>query len=131
MHEDVWSKWRVSEKPNNWKIMTKVEHTKRTAEYVALLEKENPRGMRKTKVQDSDLPAIERPAIARPAALPMDLEIVPAYTCNEITQEPKGKRKRNRRKDKSVQHTDAIETNTSHTAAGAAGDDEPSSKRRG
>lgn len=32
-----WAKWR---KPGFWKVMTKIEHTERTNEYVALLEKE-------------------------------------------------------------------------------------------
>jgi hypothetical protein len=49
MHEDAWSKWRAAEKPDGWKIMTKVEHTKRTAEYIALLEKRNPKSIRKPK----------------------------------------------------------------------------------
>jgi hypothetical protein len=129
MHEDIWSKWRASQKPDNWKIMTKVDHTHRTAEYMALLKKENPGGMRWTTPKDSDLPAIEWPAIARPAALPMDVEIVPEYT--ESTQEPKGKRKRNRRKDRSVQQLDIADTDTTRSATKAAGDDGPNSKRRG
>ncbi|KAJ4297502.1 hypothetical protein N0V90_005394 [Kalmusia sp. IMI 367209] len=37
-HEDPWNKWRAAEKPENWKVMTKVEHTKRTEEYAALVE---------------------------------------------------------------------------------------------
>jgi hypothetical protein len=37
MQEDVWKKWRAAEKPEDWKIMTKVEHTKRTKEYLDLL----------------------------------------------------------------------------------------------
>jgi hypothetical protein len=37
MHEDAWRKWRVAEKPVDWKIMTKAEHTKRTNEYLNLL----------------------------------------------------------------------------------------------
>jgi hypothetical protein len=49
MHEDVWKKWRAAEKPEDWKIMTKVEHTKRTNEYLDLLkfsraEKKRKRG---------------------------------------------------------------------------------------
>lgn len=36
MHEDQWKKWRANEKPENWRIMTKVENLKRTEEYVAL-----------------------------------------------------------------------------------------------
>jgi hypothetical protein len=129
MHEDVWTKWRATQKPENWKIMTKVDHTERTAEYVALLQKENPGGMRRTVPKETDLPAIERPAIARPAALPMDAKIVPEYT--ESVQEPKGKRKRNRRKDRFTQQASVDDTDTIRPAADTAGDSEPHSKRRG
>lgn len=38
--EDMWAKWRAGGKPEWWKIMTKMEHTKRTNEYVELLKKE-------------------------------------------------------------------------------------------
>lgn len=38
LHEDQWRKWRAAEKPDDWRIMTKVENLKRTAEYVALKE---------------------------------------------------------------------------------------------
>ena len=119
MHDDIWTKWRAAEKPENWKVMTKVDHTKRTAEYVALLEKQNPNGMRKTKNDPSNLPEIERPA-----ALPMNMEIVPA----EYLEKPKDKRKRKKRKNtKSGLDTDNAEANI---AAEEAEDDEPSSKRR-
>lgn len=36
MHEDQWRKWRASENPENWRVMTKVENLRRTEEYVAL-----------------------------------------------------------------------------------------------
>ncbi|KAF2639199.1 hypothetical protein P280DRAFT_56021 [Massarina eburnea CBS 473.64] len=36
-HEDVWKKWRDAGMPEDWKILTKVEHKKRTEEYVELL----------------------------------------------------------------------------------------------
>lgn len=91
MHDNVWSKWREAEKPHGWKIMTKVEHTKRTAEYVALLKHQNPRGMRKTMIQELDLPPIARPAI-----LSMDTAIVPDYS--EAMGKPVGGRKRKRKK---------------------------------
>jgi hypothetical protein len=124
MHEDAWSKWRAAEKPDDWKTMTKVEHTKRTAEYIALLEKRNPKSMRKTKPDD-----IVLPAIARPAALALNVEIVPGYT--ETTERPKTKRKRNRRKgDKEENRAENIEANGDHTVTDAAQDDEPRSKRR-
>ncbi|KAI0585858.1 hypothetical protein TUN199_04762 [Pyrenophora tritici-repentis] len=114
MHEDIWQKWRDLDKPEDWKIMTKVEHTRRTAEYVALLEKENPGGMRKKKVDDSELPPI-----ARPAVLPVAAD----------EQQDQVKKKRKRRKPnksgKSVADTEA-DTNTVEDA-----DDEPSNKRRG
>ncbi|PVI07231.1 hypothetical protein DM02DRAFT_513272 [Periconia macrospinosa] len=41
LHKDVWFKWRETGKPEDWKIMTKVEHTKRTEEYLELLKKNN------------------------------------------------------------------------------------------
>jgi len=125
MHGDVWSKWRAAEKPDNWKIMTKVEHTKRTAEYLALLEKQNPKGKPKPKINEATISAI-----ARPAALAMNVEVVPDY--KEATAQPKAKRKRNRRKgDKADQSTDHLEANDTSTAAEVAEDDEPKSKRRG
>jgi hypothetical protein len=133
-HQDTWQKWRAAGKPDNWKILTKVEHTKRTAEYVAMLEKENPRGMRKVKLNQDTVPAIERPAIARPAALAMDVEIVPDFT--KTLEKHKGKRKRNRRKgDKPAHKIDHLETDTSTNAPEAANndddhDDEPNSKRQ-
>lgn len=124
MQENIWSTWRAAGKPDNWKIMTKVEHTKRTAEYLALLQKQNPRGMRKVKVDDVALPAI-----ARPAALALNVEIVPDYTV--VTERPKNKRKRNRRKgDKEDRRNERVEANSSNTAIEATQEDEPSSKRR-
>jgi hypothetical protein len=116
MHEDVWNKWREAEKPENWKIMTKVEHTKRTAEYVALLEKENPRGMSRTKIDNSKLPAIARPAVLPPAA-----QAVPENLGNEGQQ---GKKKRKRRKP------NKSNLNRGDADAEDAGN-EPSTKRRG
>ncbi|KAF1851736.1 uncharacterized protein K460DRAFT_362481 [Cucurbitaria berberidis CBS 394.84] len=119
IHDDIWSKWRAAEKPENWKIMTKVEHSKRTAEYVALLEKQNIKGMRKSQLDDSKLPAI-----ARPAVFPIDVEIVPT----EYLAAPKDKRKRRKRKGaKSSLPTNNTETNL---PVQEAEDDEPSRKRR-
>jgi hypothetical protein len=124
MHADVWSKWRAAEKPNDWKIMTKVEHTKRTAEYVALLEQRIPKYMRKSKPDDDALPAI-----ARPATLAMNAEVVPDYT--EAVEQPKNKRKRNRRKVNQEAHQDEdMETNNNNNATSQAQEDEPSRKRR-
>lgn len=140
MHDDVWQKWREADKPGNWKIMTKVEHTKRTAEYVALLEAQNPRGMRKTMVNDSELPPI-----ARPAVLPMayTIEVPRSKTAQVLPRkpeeavmettaaadEPPVKHKRKRRKPKKA----------GKPAGGGEADgdgaeaahDEPSAKRRG
>lgn len=123
MHEDTWRKWRAASRPEDWKIMTKVEHTRRTAEYLVLLEKQNPKGMRKAKVSDSELPAI-----ARPAALPMNMTIVPEYS----EQVPDKKRRRKRKANKSGHLADDAETNTENTAAERMEDnvDEPSRKRR-
>jgi hypothetical protein len=39
-HEGTWEKWRKTEKPEWWKVLTKLEHTKRTNEYLELLAKE-------------------------------------------------------------------------------------------
>lgn len=123
-HEDVWSKWRAAEKPDNWKILTKVEHSKRTAEYVALLEKWNPRSKGKQKLDDPVLPAI-----AKPVALAPNVEIVPAYT--EHTERPKTKRKRNRKKaDKIDAEVGEVETNNTNAAVDEAQSDEPRRKRR-
>jgi hypothetical protein len=122
MHEDVWQKWREADKPENWKIMTKVEHTKRTAEYVALLEQQNPRGMRKNKVDDSELPPI-----ARPAVLPVAMDVAPDYPGE---QQSKKKRKRQKKK-KPGQPVDDVDANAEDNTAEGAEHDEPSSKRRG
>jgi hypothetical protein len=90
-------KWREAGKPDDWKIMTKVEHTKRTAEYLALLKKENPRGMSRVGEDTSQLPPI-----ARPAALAMNFEPLP----EQMSVKPDGKKKRKRRKPaKSSDHT--------------------------
>jgi hypothetical protein len=125
MHEDVWSKWRAADKPENWKIMTKVEHTKRTAEYVALLEKTNSKTTRRP-VEDT---AAALPPIARPAVLAPAVEVVPEY--QEAPAQPKAKRKRNRKKntkaDASVDDAKAAGADVADEMA----DDEPSSKRRG
>ncbi|KAF2829716.1 hypothetical protein CC86DRAFT_284871 [Ophiobolus disseminans] len=123
-NEDVWSKWREAEKPNNWKIMTKVEHTKRTAEYIALLEKQNPKCVSKPKDKT------KLPAIARPAALAQNVEVAPDYT--EVNAKPKTKRKRNRRKgQKGDPANDQLEDDGHNTAADVVEEDEPNSKRRG
>jgi hypothetical protein len=117
MHEDIWQKWREADKPKDWKIMTKVEHTQRTAEYVALLERQNPRGMRKNKINESELPAI-----ARPAVLPMAVEIAPA------ADEQPVKHKRKRRKPKKTGKPIGGDDADADDAEGAP--DEPSAKRR-
>lgn len=121
MNDDVWSNWRATNKPDDWKVMTKVEHTKRTAEYVALLATRHPKKMRKPKPEDDNLPAI-----ARPAVLPLNVEI--GVGDAETTDRPKNKRKRNRRKaDKDPSLVKNAEAdNTMETL-----DSEPRSKRRG
>ncbi|KAF2873079.1 hypothetical protein BDV95DRAFT_627855 [Massariosphaeria phaeospora] len=50
-HEDPWQKWRSLEKPEYWKIMTKMEHTKRTEEYMQLLAIDNPKPNRKRTLE--------------------------------------------------------------------------------
>ncbi|KAH6618879.1 hypothetical protein C7974DRAFT_38794 [Boeremia exigua] len=87
MHEGTWNKWRETGKPDDWKVMTKVEHTRRTAEYLALLKKENPGGMRKVIEDTSQLPPV-----ARPAALPMAFKPLPED--GPIKADSKKKRKR-------------------------------------
>ncbi|RMZ74276.1 4-coumarate- ligase 2 [Pyrenophora seminiperda CCB06] len=121
MHEDVWQKWRELDKPEDWKIMTKVEHTKRTAEYIALLEQQNPRGMRKNKVNDNHLPPI-----ARPAVLPLAARTIPAHEADEQQNQGKKRRKRSKPNKSGKPVTDS-------EANAIAGDatDEPSTKRRG
>ncbi|KAH7122296.1 hypothetical protein B0J11DRAFT_507295 [Dendryphion nanum] len=42
-HEGLWKKWRGKNKPNDWKIMSRLEHTKRTNEYLELLRRDNPK----------------------------------------------------------------------------------------
>lgn len=119
MHEGTWSKWRETGKPDDWKIMTKVEHTRRTAEYLALLEKENPRGMRKVPHDKSQLPPI-----ARPAALPMAFEPLPETDPVNATADTngEGKKKRKRRKPaKPNQPTDAHVEPAEHTVHHEAG----------
>jgi hypothetical protein len=130
MHDDVWQKWREADKPEDWKIMTKVEHTKRTAEHVALLEQQNPSGMRWNQVDESQLPQV-----ARPAVLPMDVEVAP-----DCAEEKPGKKKRKRqvkkkRKKKPSQAAEGVDVDAdagedAEDAKDAEGD-EPSSKRRG
>jgi hypothetical protein len=124
VHEEVWQKWREADKPENWKIMTKVEHTKRTAEYVALLEQQNPRGMRKNKVEESELPPI-----ARSAVLPMATEVT--EYAEAVGQ---GKKKRKRQKAKRKRPGEAViddDANAEDDDAEGAEDTEPNSKRRG
>jgi hypothetical protein len=53
-HEGMWQKWRDLDKPEYWKIMTKVEHTKRTDEYLALLAIDNPKMKKRTKGTKDD-----------------------------------------------------------------------------
>ncbi|KAJ8105284.1 hypothetical protein OPT61_g10274 [Boeremia exigua] len=89
MHENTWNSWRKTGKPDNWKVMTKVEHTKRTLEYRALLEKENPKGMRKVVEDTSQLPPI-----ARPAALSMSFEALPEGDSIKIESKKKRKRRK-------------------------------------
>jgi hypothetical protein len=114
----------VTENPDGWKIMTKVEHTKRTAEYVALLEKVNPKSKGKHEIDDPALPVI-----ARPAALALNVEIVPGYKDN--MERPKIKRKRNRKKgDKTDAQVEHIEANNTNATADEAQDDGPRRKRR-
>jgi len=107
MHEGTWNKWREAGKPGDWKIMTKVEHTKRTAEYLALLEKENPRGMRRI-TQDTS----QQPPVARPAALPMASEALPENAPTKGESKKKRKRRKPAKSSHHTGHDDEIETQT-------------------
>lgn len=89
MHEGTWNKWREAAKPQDWKIMTKVEHTKRTAEYLALVAKQNPKGMRRLAEDTSRLPPI-----VRPAALPMNFEPLPEDGPGKVQDKKKRKRRK-------------------------------------
>jgi len=140
MHDDVWQKWRAADKPEGWKITTKVEHTKRTAEYVALLKAENPRGMRKNVVDESELPPIARPAVlpmaytnkAPPEKTVQVSSRKPEEEMMEITaaaEEPPVKHKRKRRKPKKANKPAGGDDADGDDAEGAY--DEPSAKRRG
>jgi len=140
MNDDVWQKWRAADKSENWKIMTKVEHTKRTAEYVALLKAENPRGMRKNMVDESELPPIARPAVlpmayttkAPPEKAVQGLSRKPEEGLMEITaaaEEPPVKHKRKRRKPKKANKPAGGDDADGDDAEGAY--DEPNAKRRG
>jgi len=121
MHEETWEKWRAFGKPENWKIMTKVEHTRRTAEYVALLEMNNPRAARKNvDVDSAPLPPVARPAVLAPA-----VEVVPEY--KEAPAQPKAKRKRNRKKGTKAD----ADADAGACSADVVDDEEPCSKRRG
>jgi hypothetical protein len=124
-HADAWQKWRDAAKPQDWKIMTKVEHTRRTAEYVHLLRNENPRGMRRNMPRASELPAIERPAVLPPVVEATELPDAAA-----AAEQPKAKRKRKRRRgEKSSNQADNDDANMDNAAPEEA-DDEPSRKRR-
>lgn len=135
-HKDRWEKWRAAEKPEDWKVLTKVEHTKRTKEYVALLEKErkNLHGVRNAQTNE-----VVIPAIAAPAALPMNTEIlsevapeVAPEIASEIAsgsddREPTNKPKRKRNNWKPKKRTNSEETNT---AMEESEDEEPKAKRQ-
>ncbi|KAG9205333.1 hypothetical protein G6514_008912 [Epicoccum nigrum] len=112
MHEGTWNKWRETGKPEDWKIMTKVEHTKRTAEYRALLERENLRGMRRA---GEDVTAL--PQIARPAALPVASRPLAEVESGRGEEAGGGKRKRKRRK-------------AGRSTAGATGNDDMETEAR-
>ncbi|KAI8934924.1 hypothetical protein NX059_008593 [Plenodomus lindquistii] len=125
MHDDVWRKWREVGVPEDWKIMTKVEHTKRTAEYVALLEQQNPRGMRRNVISNSDLPAI-----ARPAVLTLDTKVVSSKSENTTKATGKRKRKKRKRNNKSGHANEDGEPDASDDAAEEREESEPSRKRQ-
>ncbi|KAH9874962.1 hypothetical protein J1614_004450 [Plenodomus biglobosus] len=125
MHDDVWRKWREAGVPQDWKIMTKVEHTRRTAEYLALLEQQNPRGMRRNADGDGDLPAI-----ARPAVLSMDTKVVSSNPEPAEKSTGRKRRKRRKRSTKSGNTNETEEPDASDDAAEETEEFEQSRKRR-
>lgn len=105
--------------------MTKVEHTKRTAEYVALLEQTGSKTPRKVADDTASLPPVARPAVLAPT-----MEAEAEY--KEAPAAPKAKRKRNRKKgSKAVDAVYESEATGADLAADMQDEDEPSSKRRG
>lgn len=128
MHTDVWQKWRDAGKPEHWKILTKVEHTRRTAEYVSLLERQNPKGLRRSKINDYELPPI-----ARPAKLAMDAIIEPTSFEEQAKTKTSRKRKKKKKTKKSEKPTSDAEINSGSNEVEEAEEtakDEPSTKRR-
>jgi hypothetical protein len=129
-HADAWQKWRDAGKPDDWKVMTKVEHTRRTAEYVELLRNENPRGMRRNMPKESEIPAIERPAALPPVVDMAELPDVGDDAGAGAAEQPKAKRKRKRRKgEKNSNQIDNEDANMGNVGPEEA-DVEPSRKRR-
>ena len=117
MHNEMWQKWREGGKPENWKVMTKVEHTKRTAEYTSLLDQQNPRAKRKHRGEDDELPPI-----ARPATLPI--------ATNTVLQLREPLQGRKRRKKRKAGKATPSHNNTSDGDAEEADDDESASRIR-
>lgn len=93
VHEEVWRKWRELDRPECWKIMTKVEHTKRTNEYLGLLKKEIP-GFKTKEVEQKRAEKSSKPA--KPHGMTAE---EPAQTSPPAPAET-GKKKRKRNKNK-------------------------------
>ncbi|KAF2712706.1 hypothetical protein K504DRAFT_531763 [Pleomassaria siparia CBS 279.74] len=90
-HQGVWQKWRELDKPEHWKIMTKVEHTKRTIEYLVELKKAKP--WLKTKGPNGETIEVPQEPIVK--------QLTPAATIAQDDATNR-KRKRGKRKDKST-----------------------------
>ena len=114
MHEGMWQKWRELEKPEYWKVMTKVEHTRRTQEYLDLLKEGKPW----LKPKGTEVMAVDKPKESTTGQGAKSLSATaPAPVTNK-------KRKRNRRKGgKSTNDSGVTGTNPTDDATDDAGEE--------
>jgi hypothetical protein len=103
-HESIWQKWRDTGKPEYWKIMTKIEHTKRTNEYLELLGIERPKTVR---------PSEKRAAISTPIT-PESGNCATEDTQNQEIPKTKRKRKRPKKRDPAISNATGEGYNTKH-----------------
>jgi hypothetical protein len=111
-HEEVWRKWRELDRPEWWKVMTKVEHTKRTEEYLELLKEEQPgkkiRGAEKMPTKELPKP---KESTAEEAA-----QTAPTASAEAPEKKRKrGKKKRNRpTNEHGANQTDVVDKELDH-----------------
>lgn len=120
MHEDVWRKWRDTGKPDDWKIMTKVEHTKRTREYLQLLKENHPIPKRAAQIEL---------ALSNPNATTTASNASGNYSNHQAKGKNKRKRKEKDNQKKSTPLHDEDTNVDDHVAE--EGDEVHSNKRRG